>query len=904
MNNGDRPAPSGAIERGVPASVEETIRESGLPPAAMAVLRTVARSRAPLAELESTIDELIDHLHCSLRSGRDLDQALAELGSLEPVRQALEQAPHRPPTVLEPSSRWQSAVNEVGAAFRSMRRAPAFLTANVVTLGLGLAAALTLFALFDAIVLRPLPFEEPEELFELRQITERGHRVFPSYPNFADLRERTDLFEAVISTSWGGPITVLGLDEATQAHGLGISRNYFSTVGVEPILGRPLSEEEHAVGGPPAVMVSEEFWRTQIGAPETLEGASIRLGREVFPVVGVVPSGFRLLDAADLYLSHERFPGTVRGAHAYRVVVRLAEETSMETATAALRPFFEEIHARFPDETESIDGVLLPLHDQVVGGYATTMAVLFGAALLVIVLAGCDVGASMAARAEKRTGEIALSRSLGATRSRLVLRQVAETLLVVVPSYVLALLLSGLTIAWIRSFGADQIPRLAEVSIDPRVIGAGLLLALVCLAAALVVPMRRALRVSSAVLLRSKSGGAAGRRRGWTLLVAAEIAAAFLMFAGAGLLLRSLDQVYDADLGFRAGSVIAGTVQVPRSKYNSPEEVLGFNDRLLERLQQEADLAQVSMINYLPFDWGNWVAPVFTPESNDERVALAGFRLIDPGYFEVLDIPMLAGQTVPDDGRIEGATAVVVNRSLARSLVGDGPLSDAIGRTIRCNMDLEEEWVRVIGVAEEARHWRAQPGQQPEIYIHYRSRPRQIGQQILVFEARGSALAARRSFEAALESVDAEIPVRFTNLSHQLDATTSRERLAAVVLVGFAAITLILTLAGIVGVVARATLERRREAGIRLALGASPRELISLLQSEILKPVAIGLGVGVAAALATARFLDALLYQIEPTDPATLVTAAVLLLGAAFLASYLPARRILLTNLISSIRHE
>ncbi len=893
------------IERKVAAELTELIESAGLPAALNEELQRLAVSRGSRPRVSAALEEIIDHLNTGLEQGRSSEDLLEQLGSTACIASALERGPQTLPSETTHQAALIGVVaGEARAAAASLLRSPLFAVGNILTLSLGFAAGISLFALLNGIVVRPLPFSEPGELFEVRELRDDGGKVFLSYPNFADIREQTDVFESVISTTWANsPVTVLGLEKAEQFTGLGISRDFFRTLGVQMIRGRDLSAEANTPGGAPEVVVSEEIWRSKLGAQEDLSALTLNMGAQVFDVVGVVPKSFRLFEKADLYVGHEPYPGTVRGAHAYQTLVRLAPNIAQEQAQQALEGLFARIVEQYPGEVDASSATLMPLRSQIVGSFRTAVIGLFGAAMLLMLLASLDVGASLVARTRKRIGEIAMRRSLGASRARLAFRQFSEASLIALPACLLGTFLAALTLRWAQAAGADELPRISEVRLDPSALSfAGLVAALALLVCSFV-PMRHALSTSASVLLRESSAGGRRRRGGWSFLVAAEVAVAFLMLASAGLLTQSLSRVFAEDLGFEGRGLTAAYIQLPSSQY-SPAQTVQFLGELEQQLASVPGVRSTGIANYLPLDWGSWVAPVVVPEDPNEWVAISGFRLVSSNYFELLNINVLAGTTLPESGMTDGSTAAVVNRSLARRLAGTQPLNSVLGKQVRNNMDPRSEWLTIVGVVEEARHWRAEPGAQTELFMHYATRPEALHSQIVLFETEGPVASAYAGFERSLSSLGPDVPARLVPLSEQMAQTLARERLATGALGAFALIMLVLTLVGIIGIVSRSVVERQREAGIRMALGATPRQVISILQREVLRPSVLGLACGIGLAILTTKVLASLLYGVEANDPSTFGVAAVALLGAAFLASLVPARSILKSEVFEAMRRN
>ncbi|HVS64988.1 MAG TPA: ADOP family duplicated permease [Thermoanaerobaculia bacterium] len=904
-----RPTPDAPSPAGDPLDpeIESLIAATALPaPIAELLLRVARRGAGAPRATAALIEELIDHFSSGLEAGVEPDELVRgferERRHDERLVAAAQQRRARLDTEA-PRGRHllRGFAGDLRTALRALARRPLFALGNVATLALGIGGAVALFALFEAILLRPLPYAEPDELYFVREETAEGRPRFPSYPNFVDFRRQEHLFDGVVSTTWGGDTTVLGAERPLRVRALGVSRDFFDVLGVRPIQGRTFLPEEGVPGGPPVAIVTEELWRRALGAREDLDGLLLTIASEQYRVIGVLPKGFRFLEPADLYVCHERYPGTVRGAHAYQVVVRLEDGVSSESAEAELDALAARIQEEYGEETEMVATTWTPLRERIVGSFDGVVAALFGASLLVLLVASANVGASLLARGRRRCAEIAVRRSLGATRGRLASQLLAEAALIAIPALALGCGLALAAIEWVRRLGAEQVPRLAEAHVDRQALLFALALSLVATLLFSALPIRQSLRTPAAWALRAGALGPRRGRLGWGLLIGTQIAIAFLLLAGAGLLMRTLTRVASAELGFQVDGVAAAHVHLPSSRYPDPEARLRFSERVREELGALPGVERTALANLLPYDWGTWSAPVVAREEPEEWLAIAGWRLITPEYFSLLDIPILEGQTLPEEGLVDGNTAVVINESLARRLA---PGASAVGRVVRSNFDPRFEWLTVVGVVGEARHWRAERGEQPEVYVHQAARPEAVAAEIVLLETRGSPRSLFRAAEDRMRELDPDVPIELVALTETLAETLERERLAAAVLGLFALVVLALTVVGILGVVARAVAERTREAGIRQALGATPRQIVRLLQREVLLPVALGALGGLALALVSSRALDSLLYEVAPTDLPTYLAVTVVLTLIAFAASLWPARRILREDPVRAMRSE
>jgi putative ABC transport system permease protein len=848
-------------------------------------MRSVARGLFRRGAEERDLGEEIEfHLEMEaeklVRQGWDAEaarrQALLRFGGVDRMKER---------TRDERGARWlEDSWADVRYAVRTLRRSPAFTGTAVLTLGLGIGATTAAFTLVDGVLLRPLPYAEPSELVELRELGE-GRRFFPSFPNFQDWRRDNRTLDGMIAVRPPvGPIPLLDAGEPTMASALGVTRDFLSVLGVAPFLGRDFTSDENAPGGDDVALVSHALWASRLGSETDLERLGFTLFGRGYRVVGVLPPGFRFLYDADVYYPDERYPNTARASHAHRVVGRLADGVTLEDAKADLDRLAAAIGEAYPGESQAETVQVRPLADVLVGSHRRPLGLLLGASGLVLLLACANVASTLLARGSTREVEMGVRASLGAGRGRMVRQLFTEALVLAFLGAVLGAVVAYGVIAVAATAGGDVLPRLGEVSVGLRslAVAVGVSAATAILFGSY--PAARFAMVGAPGWSRSARGGSEQRGRVWDALLAGEAAFAVVLLVGAGLLLQSLMTIVRQDVGWSAAGVVEMSVTFPGSVFSSTEEAMSTAARVREELKTIPGVEAVGVGTFGPLDAGFMTAPARDAGEEPRLDNYTGWRLVDGDYFRALDIRLIRGRLLEPDDVHQG----IVNESLARLLWGD---EDPIGKRVVSNYD-QSEPIEVVGVVADARDWRWERGSQTELYVPWQSRPAHIqGPLRYMIRTAGDPAAVVTPARERLLAVNPNLPADFETLRATLGSSVADRRFVASVLLAFAGTGLVLALIGVFGVVAYTVERRRREIGIRLALGAESTRIRRDVRVRALRAVGLGVAVGSIGALAGGRLVEALLYEVEPRDPVTLGCVIVLFLGTTVLASELPARR-------------
>lgn len=785
---------------------------------------------------------------------------------------------------------WQ----DVRWGIRSWRKSPRFAIPAVVILSLGIGATTTLYTVVRDVLWNPLPVASPERLYLLQEVPDHGGPTLVSYPNFDDWRSRAHWCEGLAALT--DPVTrpaQVGTD-AFRASVISVSREFFTVLGIRPLVGRTIRPDENQAGGPQVAVVSERLWRKRFGARADLTDAQLNLvtlSDAPYQVVGVIPDSYRALVPGDILLATEDSPVPIRSAGNYRVIGRLRAGISLEAARTEMAGIASALKIEYGDAEMAKGVAVTPLRDEVIGSARDPlMALLIGAGVLLVV-ACLNVGLMLLARATTDAQEVAVRIALGASRLRVVRQMVTENALLALASAAVGAFLTWATVQAIRANGPAQIPRLNELTMDTRAWGFALLAGLCAVLLFGVVPAVRLARETFAPLRSMRGNSGHGKSGPWHLLVGLQAALAVIMVVSAGLLVRSLTSILTQDSGYVRSRVLTVNLPLPQDRYRTSADRLGLFDRLLGEAQALPGVQDAALINQLPLQPAARRGPVLTPpftdpESPEEWDGVAGFRVITPDYFATLGIPLRRGRGIEASDR-EGAPPVtVVNTSLADHL---WPGQNPIGKQVRALWDFRGELMTVVGVVGDARDWRSK--RQYEMYVSVAQRPEHASAPYLVLRVGDDESSVARALLMRIRAIDPGIPAVATPLAQTFNQTIVERRFTTDLALTFAGLVLLLTLVGIYGVVSYAVARRTREVGIRIALGAKPGAVVRLLQRRTLLPVMAGVLAGLVGAALLFGSLRALLYHVTPHDPTTFAGGAILIIAAAWLSSYLPASR-------------
>jgi putative ABC transport system permease protein len=794
-------------------------------------------------------------------------------------------------------------------ALRRLRQGPGFTFVAALTLALGIGANAAIFSVVNAVLLRPLPFPEPERLVLVAQTWE-GRPVVHSPQNFLDVQAQARSFSGLFAVDGNG-MTLSGRGAPVRLEGAGVSASFFDVLRSRPRLGRGFVAGENDPGNTKVVVLGDRLWRERFGAEPGVVGRRIQLNREPYVVVGVAPRGFSYPEGTEVWTPLEYdsvFRTSSRGAWYLTVVGRLADGVSVEGARDEVATIAARLARAYPADDEGVGGTVIPLQEATVGNARRSLLVLLGAVGLVLLVACVNVANLLLARIAARESELAVRSALGAGRGRLVRQLLTEAVLLASLGGALGLVLSGPLVDGLLALQPNGVPRLAEVGVDRAVAGFCVLLSLLTSVLFGVAPALQVLGRTSAQSLRQGSrgilGGRHGRLRGG--LVVGQMALAMLLLAGSGLLLRSFVRLRGTDPGFRPEGALSFRVSLPESAYAKDEQLVSFHDELQRRLSTLPGVRAVGAVVGLPLG-GNRLDISFTVEGRPEvppaQQPTMEVRIATASYFQAMGIPLRRGRGFAETDTGTSPQVVVLSEAAVRRFF---PGEDPLGRRIRLGLGRgrgRRAGGEVVGVVGDVKEHGLAAAQPAEIYLPYAQFPMQGMDVVLRTGVPPRSLAP--VVERVVHGMDPQLPVaRLLTLDQVVARSVSEPRFYTVLIGAFAGTALFLAALGLFGVVSYAVGQRTRELAVRLALGARRAELLRMVLREALALSALGVALGLVGALALSRTIRAMLYSVSPTDPLTLGAVALLLLATALVAGYLPARRATFVSPAIALRSE
>ena len=799
---------------------------------------------------------------------------------------------------------------DLAYAFRRLRQAPGFTLVAVATLALGIGANSAIFSIVNAVLLSPLPFEEPERLVMVSQVWEGRPTVY-SPQNFLDLEAAAQSFAALAVVDQSG-VTLTGRGAPERIEGAEVGAPFFRVLRVQPVLGRGFLPGENEPGHDKVAVLSHRLWRERFGGDPGIVGQSVQLNRESYAVIGVAPPGFAYPEGASIWTPmeyDEQLRTKSRGAWYLTVIGRLGPGVTLAHAREEVSTIAARLAAQYKEINEGVGGTVRSLHEATVGSSRTALLVLLSAVGLVLLIACVNVANLLLARAAAREGELAVRAALGAGRGRLLRQLLTESLLLAALGGAAGILLASLSLDTLLALQPEGVRRLGEVRIDQAVVAFAAGLAVLTGMLFGSVPALQLLRRATSQSLREGGrgllAGRGHRLRGG--LVVGQIALAMVLLAGAGLLFRSFVRLRQVDPGFRAPGALTFRIALPQSAYGDEARRVAFFDELLPQLGALPGVRSAGMVMGLPMGGtrinlsfevqGRPALPLAQQPSMEMRVA-------SPGYFEAMGIPLLRGRGFTPDDR-EGSTQVVVlSRSAVRRFFpGEEPLGKSIRMGWRRGEGKPPAGGEVVGVVGDVKELGLAEEYPPEIYLPYAQLP--VESMDVLLRTAVSPMTLATGAARVVHGLDPELPVaRLRTLDEIVARSVSQPRFYMLLLGAFAATALFLAALGIFGVMSYAVVQRSREISIRVALGADPAHILGTVLGQALRLAVLGVGAGLAGAVALSRTIASLLFELSPTDPATLGAVAVLLASVALLASYLPARRATRVDPLVALRSE
>ena len=783
-------------------------------------------------------------------------------------------------------------------ALRMLRKSPAFTVAAVLTMALGIGANTSIFTVVHAVLLKPLPYKTPQDLVMIWQdMRARGGPAneWATPGNLADWRAETGTFATVASIRSLG-LALTGLGEAQVFPTEQVTQSYFDVLGVQPAKGRAFRPDECIPNAQRVVILSHEFWQARLGGAEDVVGRQLTLGGEQHEIVGVMPAGFRpVISPKAAFWRPDRLNLTnpSRGAIVLRVVARLQNGVSRDQASASMTRLAQTLSQRYPESNTNVAFNVVPLHEQVVGNARPGMLMLTGAVALVLLITCVNIANLLMARASGRAREMAVRSALGAGRAQIIRQLLSESIVLALAGGAAGVLLSMWGVKAFLALAPAATPRLNEISLNPLVLvfatgltlAAGLLFGLA--------PALHLARTDHAPALKDGGRGSVGvsGHRIRRVLIVAEVAITVMLLVGGGLLLRSFISMQRADLGFEAERVLTGFVPVTANRVRTTADAIALQDQLLETVRVIPGVSRAALTSIVPLGGGDndmdFAIEGTPPPAPGQPGPVAWYRTVSPEYLDVMGMKIIQGRSF--DGR-EAQQTVVISDSLAKTY---WPASDPIGARLLFGPADKPIAFTVVGVVAEPKQTGARGAPRGQIFIPYWHAGQLFaGGTNIILKTDVPPDTLARPLADAVRAFDARLPVSNVTPMTQLIAQSVEEpRFLSVITAVFAVLTLLLAAVGVYGVMAYAVNERRQEIGVRLALGAARGDVFGLVYRDGLRLAAIGLAIGAAGAALITPAIASMLYGVTPRDPITFGVTCLVLLIAASVAVFVPARR-------------
>jgi predicted permease len=832
---------------------------------------------------------------------------------------------------------FESFAQDLRHGARSLMRTPGFTLAAVIALALGIGANSAILSVVDGVLLRPLPYDHPERLVTL--LNKGYNPIAPA--NFLDWKRQSSSFEGMGAAEYW-TTTITGADEPEKLYALHLTSDIFPMLGVRRILGRVWSASEDATGNEHEIVISHGLWARRFAADSAVLGKKVVLDGNPYTVIGVMPPAFGFAPfwatKAELWapLALDTRAND-RGGGSLRVFAKLRPGVSIEAARSELSAITSRLEQQFPGTNRDVR--VTDLTTQVVGNVRTPLLVLLGAVAFVLLIACANVAHMLLARAARRRREIAVRVAIGASRARMIRQLLTESVLLAAIGGVAGTVIAQFGVRVLAAQGAASIPRAATITLDGRVL---LATAAITLITGIAFGLAPALRASSADLSSSLKEGERGSTEGGrgnrtrNALIASEFALALMLLVGAGLLIRSFAAMQALNPGYDPANVLTMVVPVTGTASSAAGKRAAFYDALLTDIRSIPGVQSASAVNHIPVGGDSWGFPFRVEGRPDPRpgdVPIASYKVVMPGYFKTMRIPLIAGREMNASDDLRAPGVVVVNEYLARQY---WPGENAIGRRLSFSKDSAGHpvWLTVIGVAHNTIHgdWTSPPEEEaflafnqerdylanPAGHFSYMTLAIRVScgaASVGVAAGAGGAGGTRTAscdaasltprIRSAVRSLDPNVPLaEVQTMSSVVEGATARERFYLMLLTAFAAVALVLAAVGIYGVMSYAVTRRTHEIGLRVALGARPAQLLAHVVGEGMTVAAIGGAIGIAGALAISRVMVTLLFGVKATDPLTFLAVAATLGAVALVACYIPARRATKIDPLTALRGD
>ncbi len=793
---------------------------------------------------------------------------------------------------------------------RLLAKQPGFTIVALIALGLGIGATSAIFSIVNSVILQPLPYTEPDRLmtiWEDHQALSGRSLEYTSPTGFEDWRDQTRLFTHVSAYARWSP-TLSGRDDPEQLIGAAVSHDMFSLLDVKPVAGRVFRPEEDRRGSENVAVISYGLWQRRFQGDSGVVGRPVTLNGESFTLIGVMPESFKFPVISDAEIWRTIQPGLGegcrRGCLILRALARLRPGISFDAARGELTALARRLEKEFPESNSQVGVSLVPLHEFLIGDVKKPMLVMFGAILLVLLIACANVANLMLARSAARSRELAIRTSLGAGRWRIVRQLLIESLSLALLGGGIGFLVSIWLVDLMLGLSPDGLPKPGEIHLDYRVF---LFTAGITVFSGMIAGLAPVFQISRFDLNHTLKDGGAGMpasgkgRRMLNLLVAAEVAVSLLLLIGAGLLLKSFIRLNSVDAGFDPHGILTMNVLFPAARYPERSDISSVTSRVLEQIGSIPGVESAGAVSSLPLGGSDTDTSFFiegrpAPPPNQEPVAW--YMSVSPNYFKSMSMRMIRGRPI-SAGDLENTTQVVViSETMAdRYFSGEDPIGRRIGN------GRPDGWRTIVGIAADVRHFGIDQDPRPSMYFPLAQLPSR--RLFLTVRTGTDPVSVAPAVRRILTSIDPNLaPANLSTMEEIASESLSLQRFTLLLIGIFAALALILAAAGIYGVMSYAVTQRTREIGIRMALGAQSSSILRMVVTQGMLLTLTGLLCGLAGAFGLTRLMTSLLFEVSEVDPATFAAVSLIMLVIAFLACLIPARRAAKVDPLNTLRYE
>ena len=795
-------------------------------------------------------------------------------------------------------------LTDIRYALRQLLKTPGFTVVAILTLAFGIGATSAIFSVVNSVLLRPLPFPEPERLVRVHEVVPNYGRFAVSPATFLDWRAQNTVFERMTAYNSSSATFQIG-NGAERLTGTSVTWEFFDLLGVQPARGRTFRQDEDAPIKNRVFVLSHAAWMTKFAGAEDIVGKPVTVNGVPMTIIGVMPPEFGFPNRTSEYWRPMAIvPATApRGAHFIAALGRLKPGIPVERAMAEMKTISERLALQYPNDSANESAEALLLRDQIVAPIRPMLLTLFWAVVVVVLIACANVANLLLVRASVREKEIAIRVAMGAGRQRLTRQMLTESLVLAIAGGSLGLLLAYLSIAPIQTLSAGSIPRAAEISLDARVLAFAFGLSLITGILFGLAPAWQASRAGLGAVLKEggRSSTTSGGRWVRSGLLVGEVALSLMLLVGAALLLRSFAKLSDVDPGFDADRVLAFQVSLPSTTYPAAHNVIAFYDTLLQKLRTAPGVEAAGMTQSLPIRDGYVLSVQMSgrPPAKPGEAPSANYRVVNPEFFKTLGVPVLRGRVIEDRDGPKSPMVAVIDETFAQRHF---PNEDPIGRGVDIGNGTDG-YYQIVGIVGNVRYETLEEAPTPTVYIPYTQEP--FSQMWVMARTSGDPAALAGTARQVVRDLDKGLPTfDMGPLTDILEESMAQRRFSMLLLGLFAMVALFLAAVGLYGVVSYTVGQRTQEIGLRMAIGAAPGQVMRMVVGGGMKLAVAGIIIGIGGSLLLGGYVASLLFEVEPFDPVSYVATALVLLSVAAFACFVPARRAMRVDPIIALRAE